>query len=221
MNYEKIIKDFLSLQDSYQFTRRNLMTKERFRDFVDADPKKGLDLDNVLLNEPLIEHVGHLPIVASYFHQFLEHKDEVDLGRVLTMLSIHDIGETVLGDIFTYTKTEADEEEEVEVALTLLPKYLQEIFLEYEALETFDAKYAKSVDALAGFLPALDMPRIILKRFKKRGACVKDVIDRKGYLMEWDTTMKAVFDLGMTQARQAENNEPLLFGNVEYDIPVE
>jgi 5'-deoxynucleotidase YfbR-like HD superfamily hydrolase len=221
MDYTKILTDFLSLQNAYQFTRRNLMTKERFLDIAKANPERGLDLGDVVLNEPLIEHVGHLPIVASYFHQFLEHKAEVDLGRVLTMLSIHDIGETVLGDIFTYTKTQADEEEEVTTALTLLPNYLQKIFLEFEARETSDAKYAKSVDALAGFLPTLDMPRIIIKRFNKRGAQVADVIDRKRHLMEWDSTMLHIFDLSMIQVTQAENNEPLLFGNVDYDIQVE
>jgi len=166
----------------------------------------------------LIEHVGHLPIVASYFHQFLEHKDEVNLGRVLTMLSIHDIGETVLGDIFTYTKTVVEEQEEVAVALTLLPEYLQEIFLEYEALDSFDAKYAKSVDALAGFLPTLDMPRIIIKRFIKRGACVDVIVCKKRPVMEWDSTMLQVFNMSMDQAYRAERGEVLLFPAVDYDM---
>ena len=128
MDYHKIITDFLKLQDAYQFTRRNLMTKERFRDIASADVERALDLDGTFLNEPLIEHVGHLPIVASYFHQFLEHKDEVNLGRVLTMLSIHDIGETVLGDIFTYTKTVVEEQEEVAVALTLYQSTYKKFF---------------------------------------------------------------------------------------------
>jgi len=194
------------------------MTKERFLDIANADPVRALDISDETLNEPLVEHVGHLPIVASYFHQFLEHKEGVDLGRVLTMLAIHDIGETVLGDIFSYTKTEAEEEEEVAVALTLLPQYLQDIFLEYEALESMDSKYAKSVDALAGFLPTLDMPRIIIKRFKKRGACVDDVVRKKRSLMKWDTTMLAVFDTSMEQAYRAERGEELLFPAVEFDV---
>jgi len=41
-------------------------------------------------------HVGHLPVIASYLHQFCEHKDSIDLGRTLMMLAIHDIGETIV-----------------------------------------------------------------------------------------------------------------------------
>lgn len=194
------------------------MTKERFKHFANADPDLALDLDNTPLNEPLIEHVGHLPITAAYFHQFLEHKDRVDLGRSLAMLAIHDIGETELGDVFTYTKTEADETAEIEAALKLLPEYQQKIFLEYEAQDTFAAKYAKAIDAMAGFLPTLDMPHIIIKRFHKRGARVDDVVNRKRSLMEWDTTLLNIFDISMEQAYRAERGEELLFPAVPYDV---
>lgn len=218
MDYKQIITDFLKLQDAYQFTHRNLMTKERFKNFAGGDQNLATDLTNETLNEPLIEHVGYLPIMAAYFHQYLEHTDQVNLGRSLTMLAIHDIGETELGDVFTYTKTEADEEAEIEMALSLLPKYQQEIFLEYEKQESFDAKYAKSIDALAGFFPALDMPRIIIKRFNKRGACVDDIVSRKRPLMEWDNTLLSIFDLSIEQAYRAEKGDDLLFKNVVYDI---
>jgi putative hydrolase of HD superfamily len=214
----KIIEDFLKLQSGYQFTHRNLMTKERFKNVALADVVRGLDIEDLSLREPLIEHIGHLPITASYFHQFLEHKNEVDLGRVLTMLSIHDIGETLVGDVFAYTKTKAEEEAETRAALTLLPDYLQIYFLEYEERETLDARYAKSVDAFAGFLPTLDMPHIIIERFKKNGATVQDIVNRKRLLMEWDTTMLQLFDVSMEQAFRAERGEELIFDAVDYDL---
>lgn len=66
-------------------------------------PTTKFDFDDNLIQESLIEHVGSLPIIAVFLHPYLEI--DVDLGKVLTMLAIHDIGETVLGDELTFTKS--------------------------------------------------------------------------------------------------------------------
>lgn len=61
--------------------------------------------NDMLIREPLIEHVGCLPIVATTVYPHINNKN-VDLGRALIMLAIHDIGELVTGDEITFTKKE-------------------------------------------------------------------------------------------------------------------
>ena len=217
-NTKQLIADFLRLQRNYQFTRRSSMTKERFKDVAQANPKIALDPSATHIVEPLIEHVGHLPIIASFFHQYLEHSNELHLGRVLIMLSIHDIGETELGDINTYTKTTTDEEEEIAVARKLIPPTLLPYFEEFEALETMDAKYAKVVDAMAPIFHKLDMPYINQKRFHAKGLRIDDIIKKKRTHMEWDSFLLEMFDVCIEQLKNAEENNELLFPAVSYDV---
>lgn len=183
-----------------------------------SDSDIALDVSADHINEPLIEHVGHLPIIASFFHQYLEHSDQVQLGRVLIMLSIHDIGETELGDVNTYEKTGADEEEELAVARTLIPEALLPYFEEYEALETLDARYAKVVDAMAPIFHKLDMPHINQQRFQAKGLSIEDIIKKKRVHMEWDSFLLEMFDVCMEQLKNAESGTKLLFPAVEYDV---
>ena len=153
----QIIVDVLELQKNYQFTRRKMMTKERFHDIALKDKNRGLDTNDEMLKETLIEHVGHLPILASYLHEYCEHADKINLGRALIMLSIHDIGETKLGDVFAFTKTQSADQSEVIEARKLLSPSLIPYFEEYEENVTFDAKYAHAIDTLAPLLHGMDL----------------------------------------------------------------
>lgn len=107
-----IVDNLIALQRAYSFTFRVLITEERYR-LVESGSLQEYTFESESLREPLIEHVGHLPIIASYLHPYIAHEDEVDLGRVLIMLSIHDIGETVVGDMLTYSKTDSHAEQEI------------------------------------------------------------------------------------------------------------
>ena len=70
----------------------------------------------------MIEHVGCLPIIATFLHPYLDKP--VDLGKVLTILAIHDIGEIKLGDELTFTKKSDQENIEFTTGLGLLhPNY--------------------------------------------------------------------------------------------------
>ncbi len=194
------------------------MTKERFLDVAYADKKRGLDTKDEVLKEPLIEHIGHLPIIASYFYEHIEHSSDVDLGRVLIMLSIHDIGETVLGDVFSYTKSTKEELDEVQEARRLLSPSLQIYFDEYEEGETYDAKYAKSIDTLAPLLHAMDFIGYIHTRFLTYGGTNQKIIDKKRKSMMWDNTLLEIFDLCLEQSQRYEDDEELLFPTVDYDL---
>jgi 5'-deoxynucleotidase YfbR-like HD superfamily hydrolase len=219
MNTQKLIEDFLELQNNYQFTRRAMMTKERFKDIANADTVRGLDVEDGVLTETLLEHVGHLPVLASYLHEHIEHSEKVDLGRSLIMLSIHDIGETILGDIFAYTKTDKDEEAEINAATKLLSPVLKKYFDEYEENKTYDAKFAKSVDILAPLLHSVDLIGYIHTRFLVLGGTNEKIITKKRPLLEWDEVLLAVFDACLEQSRRYEAGEELIFPTADYDLP--
>jgi 5'-deoxynucleotidase YfbR-like HD superfamily hydrolase len=218
VDYQQVIADFLKIQDGYQFTRRSSLTKERFRDVAGANEEIAFAETNPAIKESLIEHVGHLPVIASFFHEYASHAADIDLGRVLIILSIHDIGETELGDINTYDKTKAEESEEIAVATRMLSPTLLPYFEEYEEQNTLDAKYAKFVDAIAPVFHKLDMPYINQKRFHAKGRTTADIITKKRHLIEWDPFLLEVFDLCLDQLKRAEEGADLLFPAVDYDI---
>ena len=162
---ERLI-EFLKLQNTYAFTTRTLVTPDRYKRIALSGFVDKKDYTNDVLREPLIEHIGHLPILASYWHPYIEHTDKVDLGKVLTMLSIHDIGETVTGEICAYHKTEEDGDDEYKAALEVMHPNYHAYMDEFEALETYDAKFAKAIDAIAPNIRAVDMPKVTIARAK-------------------------------------------------------
>ncbi|WP_237390617.1 HD domain-containing protein [Fulvivirga sediminis] len=99
------------------------------------------------------EHSWHLAMMAMVL---LEHaNEEVDLLKVIKMVLIHDIVEIDAGDTFLYdtSKDHVNTEEELVAAnriFGLLPEDQAEEFIaiwrEFEAAETKEAKFAKTLD---------------------------------------------------------------------------
>lgn len=110
-------------------------------------------------NENDAEHSWHLAIMAVVL---AEHSNEnIDVLKVIKMLLIHDIVEIDAGDTFIYDtqKNHSNTDEERLAAnriFGLLPKAqaeeLIEIWEEFEAGETKEAKFAKSMDRLEPLL---------------------------------------------------------------------
>src|SRR5262245_25060761 len=105
------------------------------------------------------EHSWHVALCAIVL---AEHSNEpVDVDRVVKMLVIHDIVEVDAGDTFVYddaaTETQVIREERAADRLFgLLPKEQGKLFRdlwdEFEAAATPEAKFAKAVDRFAGAL---------------------------------------------------------------------
>ena len=190
----EIVGGILQLTKKYSSTPRSIVTYDRYKNIIERGLLKDYTYDSEIIREPLIEHIGHLPIIASYLHQFIRHKDEVDLGRVLTILSVHDIGETEVGDMITYSKTQHHEKAEDDAAKQLLPDYLYKCFEEYEEQKSIDSKFAKAVDAIAPLLHELSLPKITAERFKYHNFNVDKIIDKKRVCFEWDIVLSEIFD---------------------------
>lgn len=103
-------------------------------------------------HESVAEHCWMMTLMAFWL------KDEfpqADMGRVMEMCVIHDLGEAFTGDIPAFEKGE--EHEETERALlsgwvdSLPPDVrarMQALYAEMEARETLEAKLYKAIDAL-------------------------------------------------------------------------
>ncbi|NVJ55452.1 MAG: HD domain-containing protein [Vibrionaceae bacterium] len=105
------------------------------------------------------EHSWHVALMAILME---EHANEpVSIARVVKMLLLHDIVEIDAGDTFVYDAVASAEQEEKELAAAkrlfgMLPeeqgKALFELWLEFEAAESADAKFAKALDRLIPML---------------------------------------------------------------------
>lgn len=218
MTTKELVQDFLKLQNAYSFTKRALVTADRYSQIALKGLVDKKDYGNEILRESLMEHIGHLPVLAAYFHPHIEHSHEVNLGRAMVMLSVHDIGETVTGEIFAYHKTEQNNINEYDAAIGLLHPSLHPYIEEYEANETMDAKYAKSMDVLAPNIHEVNMPKITMERFALLNASAQNVIDKKRKYMKWDSVMLEVFDLLMSQYQTIEQGGKPVFEPEPYDI---
>jgi len=190
----EIVENLIKLQQAYASTLRAMVTEERYNGLVESGLIKDFTYDSEFIREPLIEHVGHLPVIASYLHPYIEHRDEVDLGRALIMLSVHDIGETEVGDILTFAKPNSHVDSEFEAAQKLLPDYLYKYFEEIEKRETIDSKFAKAVDSVAPILHEVVLPKVTLERFKHHNFNIEKIVAKKKEHFEWDSVLLEIFE---------------------------
>nr|WP_086940544.1 HD domain-containing protein [Thaumasiovibrio occultus] len=105
------------------------------------------------------EHSWQVTLLAVLLQ---EHANEpVELSKVMKMLLVHDIVEIDAGDTFVYDAAASalQEEKELEAAKRLfgmLPQdqadTLMAIWLEFEAAETPEARYAKALDRMMPML---------------------------------------------------------------------
>lgn len=112
--------------------------------------------------ESVAEHSWRLSLMCYFV------KDEfptADIGKILQMAILHDMGECFIGDIPSFEKTDADRAAEAE-ALTAWVQSLPEpyctelhaLYAEMEALETVEAKVYKALDNLEAVVQHNESP---------------------------------------------------------------
>jgi putative hydrolase of HD superfamily len=101
------------------------------------------------------EHSWHLAMMALTLGEYAD--EEVDVGRVIKMVLVHDVVEADAGDTFLYDETgnEAKREKEKQAAeriFGLLPVDQKADFVslweEFDARQTADARFAAALDRL-------------------------------------------------------------------------
>jgi 5'-deoxynucleotidase YfbR-like HD superfamily hydrolase len=189
-----LLNKLLKLQRNYALTPRWMMTYERTIHVQDRFLKSKVNYEDVSIREPLLEHVGHLPIIANFLYPHIENKSSVDLGKALIMLSFHDIGETTTGDVFKYRKTKSHDLSEHKATRKLLNPFYFSYWKEYEERKTLTAKFAKSVDSFSPLLHELDNMPHTIKRFTHFKFGLEDIDKLKRPHFAWDKVLLAVFE---------------------------
>ncbi len=106
------------------------------------------------------EHSWHIALLAQVLQEYAEQV--IDINRVVNMLLIHDIVEIDAGDTFAFSQRYHSQEQADQESLAahrifgLLPpkqsEYMQQLWFEFEAAETADARFAKAMDRLLPFM---------------------------------------------------------------------
>jgi putative hydrolase of HD superfamily len=144
------------------------MDKDRFQkqlDFiVEIDRLKTVLRQSAIIDqskrENSAEHSWHIAIMGTILYEYCD-TDKVDLARAVKMALIHDIVEVYAGDTFAfdiegYKDKQKREKEAADKIFGMLPENqgteLRELWEEFEAMETYDAKFAAAMDRLQPFI---------------------------------------------------------------------
>ena len=132
------------LEQQIRFITEIDKVKNIFRQTYLADGKR---------KENDAEHSWHIALMAYLLQEHVE--EPVDVPRVMLMVLIHDLVEIDAGDTYAYESEGAKTKREREVRAAerifgLLPedqgRYFRELWDEFEAYESADAKYAHLLD---------------------------------------------------------------------------
>lgn len=190
INFKKHITDIEFLLKNYTKEFRATINPYRLEMYNEENNFPQFDVENISTRESLIEHVWTLPILATYFHWYI---DDIDLGKVLSILAIHDIWELVIGDEIAFTKKVDEWSREESEALKIINPKHHELYKEFLELKTNEAKFAKSIDKLSPDLYEYIMhPDDTTKRLKHFMKIEKDEIvdlieSHKSPYMQWNT----------------------------------
>lgn len=130
--------------------------------------------------ESVADHIYGCQMLA--YAMYSEFNYDVNIDKVITMLAIHEIGETIIGDL-TPKDISSQEKRELErkavIRLTeMIPngEYIKNLFLEFEERKTKEAQFAYQVDKAECDLQA--------KLYIEEG-CFDHVSERKEFTDNW------------------------------------
>ena len=102
--------------------------------------------------ESVAEHVFGVQMLAIAINS--EYNYDIDITKVIYMLAIHEIGETIIGDLTRFQISEEDKKkiEHNAVGKVLEPlkdkEYIKNLFIEFDEGKTKEAKFAYQCDKL-------------------------------------------------------------------------
>lgn len=102
--------------------------------------------------ESIAEHVYGVQMLAIAMKS--EYEYDIDLERVIFMLAVHELGETIIGDLTQFQISKSEKEKiEHEAVHNILQglldgKIIEELFLEFDERKTKEALFAYQCDKL-------------------------------------------------------------------------
>jgi HD domain len=203
-NYNQILTELVELIKGYSKTLRGNPQPYTFQRLAQKY-NLGYDWREEIYRETLLEHTGSLPVIATFLYPYIGI--ELDIGKVLLMLSFHDIGELREGDIITFLKKPEDGEKENRFTLEALNPVYHNVYLEFEAMETNEAKFAKSIDKLAPDVYDYIWPEATVTRLTERlGITESEVVPKlrefKSKYMLWNEFLTGFHNVIMVEVEK-------------------
>lgn len=153
------------------------------------------------------EHSWHIALLAQSLAQYAS--EPININRIVTMLLIHDIVEIDAGDTFAFAPVEQlDAQSDKELAAAerifgLLPESqyqaMKTLWLEFEAANTADARFAKAMDRI---LPLLQNMQNEGGSWAQHGVKRSQVMARNQYL---ETSAPKLWHYVQVQIEKAVN----------------
>ena len=148
------------------------------------------------------EHAWHMAVMTILLSRYAN--EEIDVLKTITMLLIHDIVEIDAGDTYAYdeegAKTKAEREQRAsERIFGILPEkdgqYMKELWEEFEAYESAEAKFAHAMDNLQ---PAMLNDVSGGKSWLEHGVKFEQIVKRNAKTKEgsqvlWEYALKHIF----------------------------
>jgi putative hydrolase of HD superfamily len=161
---------------------------QQMRFIVEIDKLKHIERQSALTDgtrqENDSEHSWHIATMALLLFEY-SNEIEIDLLKVIKMLLIHDLVEIDAGDTFLYdvmgnsTKTKRENDAAKRI-FGLLPedqaKELHSIWLDFEARESPEARFAFALDAIQPLLLGFQNKGW---SWKKHGVAKSQIVDKK------------------------------------------
>lgn len=158
--------------------------------------------------ENSVEHSWHLAMMVLVLSEYT-NDGNLDLSRVMKMVLIHDIVEIDAGDTFLYDDDLLKNQKERETnaadrIFNLLPtdqaESFREIWDEFEARKTREAKFAAALDRLQ---PMLHNVITKGKSWRQHGV-KKNQVERKGCHMKEGSAVLREYALRLLESAEAE-----------------
>ena len=151
----------MALEDFIQ--SNNIRLDQQLKFTAEIDKMTGILRRTMLVDgsrrENDAEHSWHIAVMALIFQEYAVQS--VDVSRAVKMCVVHDLIEIYAGDTFAYdVKGNQDKAQREQTAadklFAMLPqeqgKEIRELWEEFDAMQTPDAKYAACMDRLQPFL---------------------------------------------------------------------
>ena len=193
MTSEQLLNEIVKAQADYAKIFRKTISLTRRRLAIQNHNFSPDDFDNEVIRESDLEHIGHLPLVATMIHPHLENRDKVDLGKTLLYLALHEAPERIVGDVMHEDKTDDYNNAELEAAHKIYSDSYEHYFKLYEDfhfIKNIDAQFAYSVDRIAPMIyyeaQDVDTRSIIWDAYDLNTDKIRKSVRR---YMEWDKTL--------------------------------
>ena len=144
-------------------TSGRLRLDQQLKFTVEIDKMTGILRKTLLVDksrrENDAEHSWHIAVMALLFEEYA--REPVNVSRAVEMCVVHDLVEIYAGDTFAYDVNgnkdkKAREKAAADKLFSQLPKeqgkMIRDLWEEFDAMETSDAKYAACLDRLQPFL---------------------------------------------------------------------